>query len=58
MINFKVTASSNFITIVFNFNEKVMYTSALFNPKTPQEQIFFERGIIKNLKLKENRGHF
>ena len=33
MINFKVTANSNFVTIVFNFNQNIMFTSALLNPK-------------------------
>jgi hypothetical protein len=30
-----------------------MYTSALFDPKTDHEQIFFEGGIIENVRLKE-----
>src|SRR4051794_29492929 len=54
MINFKVTANSNFVTIVFNFNQNVMYTSALLDPKTDHEQVLFEGGIIEHLKLKEN----
>jgi MoaF N-terminal domain len=54
MINFKVIANSNFVTIVFNFNQNVIYTSALLNPKTAHEQVFFEGGLIENLKLKEN----
>ncbi|HMG68029.1 MAG TPA: MoaF N-terminal domain-containing protein [Chitinophagaceae bacterium] len=54
MINFKVTTSSNFVTIIFNFNQNVMYTSALLDPKTPQEQVLFEGGIIEHLRLKEN----
>ena len=54
MINFKVSANSNFVTIVFNFNQNVIYTSALLNPKTDHEQVLFEGGIIGHLKLKEN----
>jgi hypothetical protein len=54
MVNFKVAGNSNFVTIVFNFGKKMFYTSALFNPKTKDEQIVFETGVIKQLKLKEN----
>ena len=54
MINFKVSSNSNFVTIVFNFNQNVMYTSALFDPKTAQEQVLFEGGIIEHVRLKEN----
>ena len=54
MINFKVSANSNFVTIVFNFNQNVMYTSALLDPKTDHEQVLFEGGIIEHLRLKEN----
>jgi hypothetical protein len=53
MINFKNSATSDFVTIVFNFNQNVIYTSAFFNPKTNQEQIFIEGGIIENVRLKE-----
>ncbi|XOV93960.1 MAG: MoaF N-terminal domain-containing protein [Bacteroidota bacterium] len=53
MINFKVSSSSTFVTIVFNFDQSVMYSSAIFNPGTEQEQIFMEGGIIDHLKLKE-----
>ncbi|HEY0432218.1 MAG TPA: MoaF N-terminal domain-containing protein [Chitinophagaceae bacterium] len=54
MVNFKVTAGSNFVTIVFNFNQNVMYTSALLDPRTATEKVLFEGGIIEHLKLKEN----
>ena len=54
IINFKNSATSDFVTIVFNFNENVIYTSAFFNPKTNQEQIFIEGGIIEHLRLKED----
>jgi len=52
MVNFKNSATSDFVTIVFNFNQNVIYTSAFFNPKTNQEQIFVEGGIIQNLRLR------
>jgi hypothetical protein len=54
MVNFKVAGSSNFVTIIFNFDKKVLYTSALIDPKTKKEQVLFESGVIKQLKLKEN----
>src|SRR5262249_104875 len=54
MINFKVAGSSNFVTIIFNFDKKVLYTSALPDPKTTKEQTLFESGVIKQLKLREN----
>ena len=54
MINFKNSISSDFVTIVFNFNQNVLYTSALFDPKTPKEQVLLEGGIIEHLRLKEN----
>jgi hypothetical protein len=54
MVNFKVAGSSNFVTIVFDFNKRVFYTSALLNPKTKDEQTLFESGIIKKLTLKED----
>jgi hypothetical protein len=41
------------VTIIFNFDQSVMYSSVIFNPKTEQEQIFMEGGIIDHLKLKE-----
>jgi len=54
MINFKNSVTSDFVTIVFNFNQNVIYTSALLNPKTDHEQILFEGAIIEHLRLKEN----
>jgi hypothetical protein len=54
MVNFKVAGSSNFVTIIFNFDKKVFYTSALLDPKTKKEQVLFESGVIKQSTLKEN----
>jgi hypothetical protein len=54
MINFKNSTNSDFVTIVFNFNQNVIYTSALLDPKTDHEQVLFEGGIIEHLRLKEN----
>jgi hypothetical protein len=54
MIYFKVAGSSNFVTIIFNFDKKIFYTSGIINPKTKYEQVLFETGVIKQLTLKEN----
>ena len=54
MVNFEVAASSNFVTIIFDFGKKVFYTSALLDPKTKKEQVLFETGPIRQLTLKEN----
>ena len=54
MVNFMVDANSSFVTIVFNFNQNMMSTSALIAPGTDQELILFDAGIIEHLNLKEN----
>ncbi len=54
MINFMVQANKTFVTLIFNFNQNVMHSSVLFSPKTDEEQILFEGGIIEHLSLKEN----
>ena len=53
-VNFHMNPSSTFVTFVFNFNQNVMYSSALIMPKTDQEMILFEGGIIEHLILKES----
>lgn len=54
MVSFMVVANKTFVTIVFNFNQNVMATSALIAPGTTQETTLFEAGIIEHLTLKEN----
>jgi len=51
LVNFMVQATKTFVTILFNFDAGVMYTSALFTPGTEQEMQFFEGGIIEQLTL-------
>jgi hypothetical protein len=53
MVYFKAS-NSTFVTIVFNFEKKLFYTSGLLDPKTKTEQVLFETGVIKALKLKES----
>ena len=52
MVNFMVEANSTFVTIVFNFNQNVISTSALIAPGTDEELIIFDGGIIEQLILK------
>ncbi len=54
LVNFLESQSSTFVTIVFNFNQNVISTSAIINPKSDSETLIFEGGIIQNLHLKEN----
>jgi len=54
VVSFQVEANSNFATIIFNFNQNVMCSSVIHAPGTDLQQIFFDGGIIEQLKLKEN----
>ncbi len=54
LVNFHEAPSSTFVTIVFNFNQNVISTSAIIAPKSDRETLIFEGGIIQNLHLKEN----
>ncbi|EAZ81056.1 hypothetical protein [Algoriphagus machipongonensis] len=53
LVNFKYDPSAAFVTIVFNFKQKVFATSAILGAGTDQEVSLFEAGIIKELTLKE-----
>jgi hypothetical protein len=53
LVNFMNESSSTFVTLIFNFNQNVMYSSALIAPGTEQEQILFDGGIIEHLILHE-----
>ena len=54
VVNIYAEANSSFVTLIFNFSQNVMCSSALIAPGTDQEQILFEGGIIEHVKLKEN----
>ncbi len=54
LVNWLDEESSSLITLVFNFNQNVMWSSAILNPKTEDEQVLFDGGIIEQLVLKEN----
>jgi len=54
MVNFLEEGSSTFVTLIFNFNQNVMWSSVLLFPQTEYEEIWFDGGIIEQLVLKEN----
>jgi hypothetical protein len=54
LVNFLEEGPSTFVTLVFNFNQNVMWSSALIFPQTENEQVLFDGGIIEQLVLKEN----
>ena len=53
MVNFFEETNLTFVTIVFNFNQNVLHTSALIAGGSDQRQILFDGGIIENLTLIE-----
>jgi hypothetical protein len=54
LVNLQVEENSTFTTLIFNFNQNVMYSSVLFSPGTDQEQIRFDGGVIEHVHLVEN----
>lgn len=54
MVNFYEKDTMTFVTIVFNFNQMMLSTSALLAPGTEQEAILFDGGIIEHLTLQEH----
>ena len=54
MVNVMVAANKTFVTIVYNFNQNMLSTSALIAPGTANEATLFDAGIIEHLTLKEN----
>jgi hypothetical protein len=53
LINWIEGNHSTFVTLIFNFNQNVMYCSALLYPQTEYERILFDGGIIEQLLLVE-----
>ena len=54
MVEFEVPGSSNFVTILFEFDKKGPVHFRVALPKTKDEQVLFESGSIKQMKLNEN----
>lgn len=46
-VNFHEQTDDTFVTIVFNFNQNVISTSAILAPGTEQELVLFDGGIIE-----------
>jgi len=53
LVNWIEGGHSTFVTLIFNFNQNVMYCSALLFPQTEYERILFEGGIIEQLVFVE-----
>ncbi|MEQ9232181.1 MAG: MoaF N-terminal domain-containing protein [Cyclobacteriaceae bacterium] len=53
LVNFTVEDNGTFVTLLFNFNQNVMYSSVLNQPGTEYEKVGFNGGIIEHLKLVE-----
>lgn len=54
LVNWFDEESSSLVTLIFNFNQNVMWSSALLHPKTENEQVLFDGGIIEQLVLNES----
>jgi hypothetical protein len=54
LVNCWYEPTKAFVTIVFNFNQNVMSTSALLGAGSEEQMIIFEGGIIEHLTLNEN----
>ena len=54
VVNFLKTSDHSFVTLIINFNENVLYASAIRGVGTTDEAIFLEGATIENLHLKEN----
>jgi hypothetical protein len=53
IVNFLKTPSHSFVTSIINFNQNVLYTSAIRGVGTKDEAIFLEEATIEHLQLKE-----
>jgi hypothetical protein len=53
VVNFLVTSSHSFDTLIFNFNQNLLHTSAIRGVGTKDEAIFLEEATIEHLNLKE-----
>ena len=48
-----IAANKSFITLIYNFKEKIMCGAVLFTPCTEQEMTLFESGVIGHMQLSE-----
>jgi hypothetical protein len=54
VINWFHEPSGTYVTLTFNFKEKMMCGSAILGPKTENLSILFDKGIIKEYHLAEH----
>ena len=50
LVNFHEKHKPDFVTLVFNFEQNVMYSSAILRYGTDNEMTVFSGGIIENVK--------
>ena len=53
VVNFLKTPDHSFVTLIFNFNQNVLYASAIRGVGRKDEAIFLEGATIEHLHLKE-----
>ena len=53
VVNWLKTPSHSFCTLILNFNQNVLYASAIRGVGTNDEAIFLEKATIEHLHLKE-----
>ena len=54
LVGFSFEPSRAYVTIAFNFEEKVFSTSGWLGAGTDEELFMFEAGTVENVSLKEN----
>lgn len=54
LINWYEDSRSSLVTLVLDFKENKVYSSALLNPKTEKEVVLFHHAVIKKQHLIEN----
>ncbi len=50
IVNFHEKQKPDFVTLIFNLNENVMYSSAILRYGTEKEKVSFSGGIIEHVK--------
>lgn len=53
LVSWLEASHPDYTTIIFNFNNNVMYSSGIFRFGSENQLTRFDGGIIENLKLKE-----
>jgi hypothetical protein len=53
VINWLHEPTSSYVTIVFNLRESVVWGSAILGPRSKDQSVLFDKGIIKEYSLVE-----